>query len=262
MHTLTGKFRHHHSFHSSHLPDDRDVIVYLPPDYDSAPGRRYPVLYFHDGQNVFDSETAFAGHEWGADETAEALITEGAISPLIMVGIYNTGVNRIQEYTPTTDSHGQSGGKADAYASMLIEDLKPFIDGEYRTLADNSNTGMVGSSLGGLVTLYIGLRHPEVFGKLAVLSPSIWWDHRVILRLLRDVEHHPRTCIWLDVGTREGKQPESVVRDARYVRDLLLKKGWTMGHDFVYYEDEGAGHDERAWGNRLHQILRYLFGHS
>ena len=265
MHTLTGNFRFHVDFHSQYLPDDRHVIVYLPPDYEFALDRRYPVLYFHDGQNVFDADTSFGGVEWRADETAEALIREGEIVPLIMVGIYNAGTSRIHEYTPTCGPFGSSDGKASLYARMIFEELKPFIDGEYRTLEGPEYNGMAGSSLGGLVTLYIGMSRPDVFGKLAVMSPSVWWDHGAILQIVHDLSPprnypRPRPRIWLDMGTEEGARPRRMVRDARMLRDLLVKRGWKLEEDLIYFEDEGAGHHEGAWANRMAPMLRFLFG--
>ncbi len=251
----------HRGFHSRHVPVDRDVIVYLPPDYESSGERRYPVFYLHDGQNLFDEETAFCGQEWHVDESAEALIREGLIQPVILVGIYNTGQNRIDEYTPTPDSHGHAGGKARLYAAMIVDELKPFIDAEYRTLEDAENTAMGGSSLGGLVTLYIGMRHPEIFGKLAVISPSLWWNHGSMLRMVRDLETpEPRPRVWVDIGTNEGRFPQRIVRDTRHLREILCRKGWRVGEDLAYVEDEGAPHNEWAWGRRMPYILRFLFG--
>ncbi len=258
MHTLTGDFQLHRDFPSRHLPDDRDIIVYLPPGYDTVRDRRYPVLYLHDGQNVFDRATAFLGQEWQADETAESLIRAGQIEPLIMVGIYNAGAHRIDEYTPTRGGSRQGGGKALQYAAMIIDELKPFIDDRYRTLDGPEFTGMGGSSLGGLVTLYIGLRHPEIFGKLAALSPSVWWRYGAILRMIRDNPvPEPRPKIWLDIGTGEGTRH---TRDARLLRELLVCKGWQPGIDLAYLEDEGAGHSESAWAARMPWVLRFLFG--
>ncbi len=232
------------------MPDDRDIIVYLPPDYETAPQRRYPVFYLHDGQNLFDEETAFAGHEWHADEIAETLILGGAIQPVILVGIYNTP-HRIDEYTPTTDAHGHTGGKARLYAAMIIDELMPFIDALYRTLATRENTALGGSSLGGLVTLSIGLRHPEIFGKLAALSPSVWWNRGVILRMIRDLPApRPRPANLADIGTAEGAHPQRILRDARYLREVLCRKGWTLGEDLAYLEAEGGLHNESA-GARL-----------
>jgi len=262
LHTLTGNFRLHHNFHSRHLTTARDIIVYLPPDYDADAPRRYPVLYLHDGQNLFDTETAFLGNEWHADEIAEQMIRQGAIEPVIMVGIYNTP-HRIDEYTPATDMHGHSGGKARLYAAMIIEELKPFIDSAYRTLDTSECTGMGGSSLGGLVTLYVGLRHPEIFGKLAVLSPSVWWRNGVILRMIRDHPiDGPRPKVWLDVGTAEGSHPSRIVRDTRRLRDVLLRQGWIVGDDLAYCEEADGLHNEDAWAARLPHVLRFLFGRN
>jgi predicted alpha/beta superfamily hydrolase len=251
----------HRSFHSRHLPGDRDIVVYLPPGYEASPESRYPVLYMHDGQNLFDAETAFLGQEWRADETADELIEAGEIEPLIMVGIYNTGAKRIDEYTPTRASSGEQGGQAHLYSAMIIDEVKPFIDAEYRTLEGPNNTALGGSSLGGLATLYIGLIHPEVFGKLAVLSPSVWWNHGAILSIIHDMAiREPRASIWLDIGTNEGNHPARIVRDARLLRDLLVRKGWQKGVDLAYFEDPGAFHSESAWAARLPDVLRFLFG--
>jgi len=255
-HTLTGEFRTHENFHSHFLPHDRTVTVYLPPGYNPARVRRYPVLYLHDGQNMFDSATAFAGRGWHVDETAEALIQSGTVEPLIVVGIYNTGEHRIHEYTPTEDERMQAGGQADLYGRMLVEELKPFIDARYRTLRSAPNTALGGSSLGGLLTMHLGLRYPTVFGKLAVLSPSVWWDGRVIVREVEALPTKLPLRIWLDAGTGEGHR---VCEDAQLLRDALIARGWAPGADLEYFEAEGAGHDEGAWGARMGSILKYLF---
>lgn len=257
-HTLTGTLRLHKAVESRFAHDGRDVIVYLPPDYNSTPDKRYPVLYLHDGQNLFDAATAFAGNEWGLDELAEKLIQDGEIQPLIIVGIYNAGEKRIAEYTHVRDRRGR-GGRARAYAKMLVEELKPFVDGEYRTLRDVENTGLGGSSLGGLITLYLGLHYPHVFGKLIVMSPSVWWANQAILRETRKLRQKSDQKIWLDVGTCEGKDAETCVQQAQALRDALIHKGWQLERDLRYVEDEGAGHDERAWGFRMRDALAFLF---
>jgi predicted alpha/beta superfamily hydrolase len=239
------------------LSEPRDLIVYLPPGYDREPERRYPVLYLHDGQNLFDGATAFVpGQDWHVSDTAEECITAGRIEPLIIVGIYNTGERRIDEYTPTRDRRQGAGGDAALYGQMLTRELKPFIDRTYRTLPDPVNTGLGGSSLGGLVTLYLGMLHPDTFGKLAVLSPSVWWDNRVILKLVRMVDPKPRLQIWLDIGTGEGGKH---VQNARALRDELLKAGWAAGGDLVYAEIPEAGHSESAWAARVGPFLEFLF---
>src|SRR5471030_2206235 len=132
-HTLTGNFRQHEGFHSEYLEHDRTIIVYLPPGYDPESAARYPVLYLHDGQNVFDRATSI-GEEWQVDETPESLIRAGEIEPVIVVGIYNTGEHRIDEYAPTPRPDKGGGGHADDYGRMLLMELKPFIDRTYKTL--------------------------------------------------------------------------------------------------------------------------------
>lgn len=254
-HTLTGRFRFHAAFPSRYLRTAHDVIVYLPPGYDAQRECRYPVLYLQDGQNLFDAATSFSG-EWHLDEIAESLIMSGVIEPLIIVGIYNAGAYRIEEYTPTRDRAKRAGGKAKLYGRFIVEELKPFIDREYRTLTDAANTGLGGSSLGGLVSLYLGLLYSGIFWKLAVLSPSVWWDNRFIVRRVRALATKPPTRVWLSSGTAEG---EDVVEAARRVRDALVAKGWRLGDDLAYHEEEGARHEESAWAALVPDVLRFLF---
>src|SRR3954454_7179698 len=208
---MTGEFRTYPGFHSRHLKADHGIIVHLPPGY-LEDDRRYPVLYLQDGQNLFDPSTAFCGQEWRGDETADSLIRNGEVEPLILVGVYNAGNARIDEYTASRDRSSGKGGKAHLYGRMLVEELKPFIDSEYRTLPEAKDTGLGGSSLGGLVSLTVGLRYPETFGKLAVMSPSVWWDHRAILRTVASSRLRERPRIWLDIGTAEG---DPTTADAR-----------------------------------------------
>lgn len=263
LHTLSGEFRTHTNFHSRYLAGDRNILVYLPPGYDAKKKERYPVLYLHDGQNLFDGATSFIkGAEWRVDETAQALITARAIRPLIIVGIYNVGEDRTEEYTPSVDARHQRGGKADLYGRMIVEELKPFIDSEYRTLKGANNTGLGGSSLGGLVSLYLALRYPKIFGRVAVVSPSVWWDNLMILREIGAVKKKPGLRIWLDMGTKEGRdkaEMEEGTGNARKLRDALLARGWKENSDLKYFEAEGAEHNERAWAARVEPMLRFLF---
>jgi predicted alpha/beta superfamily hydrolase len=243
-------------FRSRFLPDDRDLTVFVPPGYDDDPERRFPVLYLHDGQNLFDPQKAFKkGEHWRVGETATALIADAAIAPLLIVGIHNTGKRRLDEYTPTADKR-RGGAEADAYGRLLVEELKPFIDERYRTLQDAGDTGIGGSSLGGLVSLYLGLTRPDVFSRLALLSPSVWWDRRAILRYVRDAHPKPRLKIWVDIGTGEGRQH---VTNLRLLKAGLLKSGWVDGDDLHYEEVEGAAHSEGAWADRFGRVLRYLY---
>lgn len=251
----TGQLRKHQRVRSRFLRNQRDLIVYLPPGYDDQPWQRYPVLYLQDGQNLFDRATAFAGVDWNIQGAADRLIYAGAVQPLIVVGIYNAGKSRIYEYTPTkTPKLG--GGRADRYAKFLMQEVMPFVQEQYRVLSEPSSTGIGGSSLGGLLSLYIGLQHPQTFGRIAALSPSVWWNQRVILRFAAAAAAPPRPRIWLDVGTREGPR---TVPDVELLRDMLVKKGWKLGEDLHYERVEGAEHNEAAWAQRVGPFLQFLY---
>ena len=246
----------HSQFHSRFLPDDRDVMVYMPPEYDTEPERRFPVLYMHDGQNLFDPRKSFVpGKTWLVRETADDMICSQDVEPLIIVGIHNTGDRRLAEYTHARDWK-LGGGEADAYGRLLTQELKPFIDSEYRTLVDVHNTGMGGSSLGGLVTLYLGLRHADYFGKLAVLSPSVWWNHMSIVAYVNDYDGPPWPRVWMDVGDAEGKRTMSNA-DLLYAR--MLVAGWRPGQSIHYERVHGGTHDEAAWAKRMGPMLQFLF---
>lgn len=250
-----GQLRKHDNFRSRFLRNQRDLIIYLPPGYDEQPDRRFPVLYLHDGQNLFDGATAFNGQDWHVGQTADYAISAGFVEPLIIVGIYNTGKARINEYTPTKVPR-LGGGRADRYAKFLIEEVKPFTDRDYRTKGDPWNTGLGGSSLGGLVSLYLGLKFSRIFGKIAALSPSVWWNQRIILRFADAAPVEPRPRIWLDIGTREGPR---IVDDVEKFRDVLLHKGWQYDRDLHYDRVEGAEHNEAAWAARVGPFLQFLF---
>ena len=254
--TLAARLKKREQFVSRLVEEHHDLIVYLPPMYEVEAERRFPVLYMQDGQNLFDPETSFIkGNYWRMGETADALAAAGAMEPLIIVGIYNSGLKRIDEYTPVQDKR-LGGGHADAYGRMLVQELKPFIDAQYRTLPGPENCGMGGSSLGGLVTLYLGLQYPSVFSRLAVMSPSVWWRNRTILRTVTTLAKKPELSIWLDTGTKESAR---AVPEARLLRDGLIKQGWQLGEDLVYYEAQGAEHTESAWAERAGPMLRFLF---
>ena len=193
---------------------------------------------------------------WEIDETARVLIEASHIEPLIIVGVAHGGTveDRTDEYTPTRSSG--RGGKGDETGRMLVEELKPFIDREYRTLTDAAHTGLGGTSLGGLIALHIGLRHPQTFGKLAVMSPSVWWDRGVILSSVKSLTAKPAQRIWLDVGTEEGR---GMAENAKRLRDALTEKGWALDSDLYYFEDKRAGHEDIAWALRAPKVLRFLF---
>ena len=258
VHSLTGNIKHHPAFASKVLGNQRNLIVYLPPGYETSK-RKYKVLYMNDGQNVMDGFTSFIpNQEWQADETAERLINEGVIEPLIVVGVDNGQGSRGDEYLPTAAKLGESsvGGNAKNYLKMLTTEVMPFINRTYQTKTGPSNTAMIGSSFGGIVSLYAGLTHPGTFGSVGVLSPSIWWDNREMLRRIERLETKPNLKIWLDMGTKEGYEH---LLNARKVKHELIRKGWVIGRDLEYLEAAGARHNERAWSARMEPLLRFFY---
>lgn len=260
VHTLTGNIKHHDAFESKILNNKRNLIVYLPPDYDSSTNT-YPVLYMNDGQNVMDGYSSFIGQEWQADENAQRLIQAGTIRPIIIVGIDNAQAARADEYLPTRRQFGKDkmGGNADAYDDMLIHEIMPFINKTYRTKTGPQNTTLLGSSFGGIISLYTGLKHPDIFGGIGACSPSIWWDNRDMLKRVQALPSKLPIKIWLDMGTKEGYN-ELVY--ARQTKHALQDKGWILGEDLGYMEAPGAQHNEVAWAARMDPILRFFYGKS
>ncbi|MEA2568369.1 MAG: hypothetical protein QOI24_370 [Acidobacteriota bacterium] len=251
-----GRLEKIHAFESKILGNTREITIYVPPSYSDRPEARYPVLYMQDGQNLFEPERSFIpGRHWRLLEAADAAIADRAARSMIIVGIDNAGADRVDEYTPTRDVVKEHGGRADDYGRMLIEELKPIIDAGYRTLTDRDNTAIGGSSLGGLVSLYLGLSHPDIFGSVASMSPSVWWDSRMIVRMLDrfDSSHRPR--VWLDIGGREGNE---ALADARILRERMRAMGWNEG-SFRYFEDRRADHSEVSWAKRVRNVLEFLF---
>jgi len=242
--------RRHSGFPSKFISQARDILVWLPPGYDSDRDRRYPVLYLHDGANVYVT--------WRIDEVAKSLVASQQVEPLIIVLVPNGGRpdDRFDDYTPTRPPNARAGGKADAYGRFLVEELKPFIDREYRTVAAPASTGLGGASLGALVSLYLGLDYPGVFGKLALMSPSVWWDTKLIVRKVKELKSKPPSRIWLDVGAEEA---EGMRRDVKELRDVLVRIGWTPAGDLVYVEVPDGRHNDESFGRRADGMLRFLF---
>lgn len=252
---LTGNIQYERAVPSTFLGNTRDVIVYLPVGYSDDTTTRYPVLYMQDGQNLMDPRTSFAG-EWGVDETAQRLLRCGQMSPVIIVGVYNTA-NRIPEYTQVPDpTYG--GGNADNYGRFLLQELKPLIDSHYRTRASEP-AGIAGSSLGGLVSLYLGYTHPEAFTRIGAVSASIWWANKDITTRYTGLTTKLPLRIWEDIGTDEGSTPAEEVANAAAFRDVLVSKGWVLGDDLTYLEVPNATHSELSWSKRIDQVLVYLY---
>jgi predicted alpha/beta superfamily hydrolase len=246
----------HIPFTSAILSSDRHLTVYLPAGYDEQGDRRYPVLYMHDGQNLFEPHRAFIpGQHWQLAEAADAAIDDRTAEPTIIVGMDNAGAARIDEYTPTRDPKRQVGGRADDHARMIVKEIKPMIDELYRTLTDPAHTGVGGSSLGGLVSLHLGLKHPQVFGRVAALSPSVWWHGGAILNEIDESPSQVRPRIWVDIGGREGTE---AMNGARALRDKLRQAGWNE-ENLRYHEDRRGDHSERSWAARARMMLEFLF---
>lgn len=259
-HTVTGDVRVLPAFRSPQLQNERDLLIYLPPSY-ARSDRRYPVIYMHDGQNLFDAATGYSG-EWQVDETMEALSREGIEA--IVVGIPHMGPDRANEYLSCYDPRVKSGGSAERYLAFLVETVKPLIDADFRTLPDREHTGILGSSFGGFISLVALLQRPAVFGFAGILSPAFWPARE---QIFRDVEPAAmtRARIYMDTGTREaawspldrwllGTLSRRVTRQVRRMRAILTAKG----HDLKYVEETGAKHHEAAWARRLPEGLRFL----
>ena len=235
---------------SPQLRNYRDLVVALPPDYGPSIDP-CPVIYVQDGQNLFDPTASFAG-DWGVPKTLEVLALEG-IRPIV-VGIPNRGRLRRYEYSPFRDIiHGGGGG--DRYLAFVVETVKPLIDASFRTCPERSRTVIAGSSLGGLISLYGLYRHADVFGAAGVLSPALWFADGAVLRFVERLPPRAVGRIHLDVGTNEG---DEALQNVRRLRALLVAAGQTEGRDLSYQEDQGADHEEVAWGRRFRAALPFL----
>ncbi len=261
-HTVTGDLQVSRGFWSPQLQNHRDILVYLPPSYHHS-SQRYPVLYMHDGQNLFDAATSYAG-EWQVDETMETLATRGYEA--IVVGIPNMGVRRMDEYSPFRDPrHG--GGDGKKYVNFIADTLKPAIDRDFRTHAAAAATGVLGSSMGGLISLYAFFHRPQVFGYAGIMSPSVWFADEALLRYVEDVPYQPGK-IYLDAGTREyaGFRADRFLHAAsrqyygrvRRLKRILVQKGYRPVRQLLHVEEKEARHEEAAWARRLERAICFF----
>jgi len=227
----------------------RDVVVWLPPDYNENPQKRYPVLYMHDGQNLFSARTAGYGAEWRLDEIADSLITAGCIRPLIIVGIYNTS-DRSQEY-----GTGKMGLR---YRDFVISTVKPLIDQRYRTIPDRELTVTGGSSMGGLVSFILLWENPDVFSKAICMSPAFQID---TLDYVRIVKNHPgkppAIKIYIDNGGIDLENELQPGIDA--MLNSLTALGFRPDCDYYWVKDPQAAHNETAWSRRIAYPLQLFF---
>lgn len=234
---------------SPQLGNRRKLRVYLPPSYATRPDLRYPVLYMHDGQNLFDAKTANYGVEWGIDETADRLIAEGRMAETIVVGIDNTP-DRIAEYTPCCDpQHG--GGKLEQYEHFITDTVKPYIDRTLRTLPEREHTAIMGSSLGGIASVHIAAHRPDIFSMAGGVSSSFWWNQGA---MVKQPPAPGAVKFYIDAGTDKDDLEET-----RAMRDAMVGAGFRPGADLYYYEAEGGVHNEKSWAERVHLPLQWFF---
>lgn len=257
----------HADFPSRHvLP--RHVDVWLPDDYESQPGRRHPVIYLHDGQNLCDPDEANFGVSWAADAALAKLVAAGEIPPTILVGLWSSP-GRWADYRPARPFEGLSPlarqrlGAApgdlssDAYLAFIVEEVKPLIDATYRTLPDRDHTAVMGSSMGGLISLYAVCEYPDVFGGAGCVSSHWPAVEGVIIPYLRERLPDPATHrLYFDYGT--------TTLDALYapgqaaVDAVMAERGYTEGVNWLTRRFPGAAHFESDWADRVHIPLRFL----
>ncbi|MEZ4672071.1 MAG: alpha/beta hydrolase-fold protein [Anaerolineae bacterium] len=240
--TVSGELQVLPQVHSPQLKNDRNILVWLPPDYHTTE-QRYPVIYMHDGQNLFDRATGFAGNEWCVDETMLALSEEGIKA--IIVGLPNTS-ERMQEYNPFPDVWN---GHGDLYLNFITDTVKPLVDDAFRTQPAREHTGIMGSSMGGLISLYGFFARPDTFGFAGVMSPSLWVGSGAIYDAVRE-RPYVDGKIYLDDGSREPS--------ARKMKAALQRHGYKPGHNLLYVSEENGEHNEAAWARRLPNALRFL----
>jgi predicted alpha/beta superfamily hydrolase len=247
---ITGTIRYHHHFYAKRLKNERTIIVWLPASYEKNRQKRYPVLYMHDGQNLFDPGTAYIGVDWQMDETADSLIKQGEIEDIIIVGIYNTP-DRLEEYSDTE--------KGRAYMDFIVSDLKPFIDSTYRVIPGRDHTGVMGSSMGGLISFYLIWRYPEIFSKAGCLSTSLLWNDGALFKEIENFTgQKPEIKIYLDSSGKgsEGRMSPYYQK----LKTLLIAKGFEDGKNLAYYFDKDGDHSERSWAKRAWRPLKFFFG--
>lgn len=249
-----------HRFYSRSLKNFRSLYIYLPPSYGSQPERDYPVLYMHDGQNIFDGRMSYSGDGWEIHRIADELTAMGLMEEILIVGISHQHEERLSEYAHVNGNYQERAipGRGHLYETFLLEDVKPFIEANFRVKPGRENTGLMGSSMGGLVTFQMGLRYPTVFGKLGILSPSFWWNPN---QTLRQIDKLPKnkwpSRLWIDMGDSEGPFMERFIA----VMNRLWKKGIKPQAEMVCWLVPGGDHSERAWMKRVYCPLLYLFGH-
>ncbi len=242
---VIGNVEFHREIYSRIMDKKRDFFVWLPAGYEDNPSKEYPVLYMHDGQNLIDPKTAYAGKDWQVDETVTRLIGEFKIKEIIVVGIYNNE-DRLEEYSDTE--------KGEKYLKFLVEELKPFVDAKYRTLSDNSNTAIIGSSMGGLASFNAAWKYPEVFSMAGCMSSSFYYNNDKVFKMLDEYTGHKKHIkIYIDHGE------DGLIRGQKMFCKLT-QLGYVIGTDVDYFYARGAEHNETEWAKRLERPLIFFFG--
>lgn len=240
-----------HSFNSSSLGRSGRFFVYLPPGYHQDRGKRYPVLYLQDGQNLLGRRG------WNVTSAVERETRAGRARQAIIVGVDHAGAGRIREYSASRDTQVGDGGGARRYLGFVTSELKPWVDRHFRTLSDRKNTAIGGSSMGGLLSLYAGFSRPDVFGRVMALSPSLWWNQRELNRQVASRGVPRGLRVYLDSGgagpSADGK------RDTNAMRDLLHAKGLRFGRELWHWYEASHPHSEAAWRARFPRAFRSLF---
>jgi predicted alpha/beta superfamily hydrolase len=230
-------------------PPGRELSVYLPPSY-ATTDRSYPVLYMQDGQNLFDPALSYAG-SWCVDLALNRAARRGLEA--IAVGVPNAGEERIAEYNPFPGP-GSPDAQGEPYLDYLVGSVKQLVDRSFRTLPGRESTGIVGSSMGGLISLFAFFRRPDIFGIVGALSPSLWFADRAIFDVAKTAPFRPGK-VYLDVGRREGA---ATIADARGLRDLLEANGYQADRELRYVEDRSGTHQESAWRRRFRSAVAFL----
>ena len=254
--SIIGDVRVIDDFEIPQLRRTRRIWIYLPPSYKHSL-KRYPIMYMHDGQNLFSDSTSFSG-EWGIDETLEGMIAEGSMREMIVVGIENSEY-RLSEYSPFDFEYkGLHKGRAKEYGKFIVETLKPFIDKNYRTKRGRKHTAISGSSMGGLVSVYIALEHQDVFSKVGALSSAFGVCREDFVDYIVHTPKRHSIRFWLDLGSVEAEQMQYDVNQQMVV-EALLASGWRRDKEVKYTLYDGAEHHERFWRERFGDVLEYLW---
>ncbi|MDA9555129.1 alpha/beta hydrolase-fold protein [Pelobium sp.] len=236
------------AFYIPELQTKRRIWIYLPADYTTS-YRKYPVIYMHDGQNLFDNLTSGYG-EWGVDEILDSL-TQKNQQEFIVVGIDHGGESRLVEYNPYESKFGK--GKGDAYVDFIVKTLKPFIDSHYQTLKDKRNTIIAGSSMGGLISMYAGIKYPNVFGCVGVFSPSFWIAPQ-LYNFVKSEKVNGSSKFYLIAGAKES---DEMIPDLEKMYRLLLDKGWNPRNLEIHINPNGK-HNERFWHQEFPDFINWL----